>query len=124
MKANKLKAEFANNIKRHYNYVRIIGEPEAVYGFVKNNIDKDAAYISADHDKCFYSFDFVESFSNGGVLVFETATKLIANMLLSIVQDGKLNLGGCDITMSNKFFVALIFTGKDDYFLNGRLYQI
>lgn len=120
-----LKIEWAQKLRKTYHIIRVIGAPEYVEAFAKR-LDKNSSYVVGNNDKTFYSDGFVNSFSFGGVLVFDTDNKTIANKLLAIIDEKKLNLGGCDVQMNPNFYCILRFDGlkSDDYFLNGRLYQL
>ena len=121
---SELKAEYVNNLKNSSNHiVRLIGGEE-VFSFVVEKIDKDAVYITATHDKFFYDNDFVLAFGFGGVVVVDCKNETIAKKLLAVIEDGKLNLGACDVQMHKDFFCVLKYGLKDDYFLNGKMYQI
>lgn len=121
-----IRAEWVKNLRKFHSIIRMIGTTDYVCGFVRKMIDKDFCYLRGDNDKNFYSDGFVNSFSFGGVVVFDTDNKTIANKLLAIIDSKNLNLGGCDIAMHPDFYCILRFDGlkSDDYFLNGRLYQL
>ena len=125
-KYSQLRSEWIANLRKKYNIVRMIGKQEFVYGFAKAKVNKNTQFVDGSHDKAFYSEAFVNAFAFGGVVVFDTDNEVIAKKLLAIIEDKKLNLGGCDVAMHKKFFCLLRFDGlkSDDYFLNGRLYQL
>ena len=121
-----IRAEWVKNLRKFHSIIRMIGTTDYVCGFVRKMIDKDFRYLRGDHDKIFYSEGFVNSFGFGGVVVFDTDNKTIANKLLAIIEDKNLNLGGCHVAMHPDFYCILRFDGlkTDDYFLNGRLNQL
>lgn len=121
-----IRAEWVKNLRKFHSIIRMIGTTDYVCGFISKMVDPNFRYFRGDHDKIFYSEGFVESFGFGGVVVFDTANKTIANKLLAIIEDKNLNLGGCYIAMHPDFYCILRFDGlkSDDYFLNGRLNQL
>lgn len=126
MRFSAIRAEWIKNLRNFHSIIRMIGTTDYVCGFVRKMIDKDFRYLRGDNDKVFYSEGFIDKFSFGGVMVFDTDNETIANKLLAIVEGKKLNLGGCDVAMHKDFYCILRFDGlkSDDYFLNGRLNQL
>ena len=121
-----IRAEWVKNLRKFHSIIRMIGTTDYVCGFVRKLICSDFRYLRGDSDGIFYSEGFIDSFSFGGVIVFDTADEAITKKLLSIVNDKKLCLGACDVEMHPNFYCILRFDGlkSDDYFLNGRLNQL
>lgn len=126
MRFSAIRAEWVRNLRKFHSIIRMIGTTSYVCEFVRKLICKDFRYLRGDSDGIFYSEGFIDSFSFGGVVVFDTDNKTIANKLLAIIEDKKLNLGGCHVQMHPNFYCILRFDGlkSDDYFLNGRLNQL
>lgn len=125
-KYSELRSEWVGNLRKKYNIVRLIGSTDFVYGFTVAKVDKNTQFVDGSHDKAFYSEAFVNAFAFGGVVVFDTDNEVIAKKLLAIIENKKLNLGGCEADMHPDFYCILRFDGlkADDDFLNGRLYQL
>lgn len=126
MRFSAIRAEWVRNLRKFHSIIRMIGTTDYVCGFVRKMIDKDFRYLRGDSDGIFFSEGFIDSFAFGGVIVFDTYNKAIANKLLDVIQNKKINLGDCHIQMHPNFYCILRFDGlkSDDYFLNGRLNQL